>query len=186
VRSPPPPAPLETPRETLPWLINKPETGIFSALIFGPEDRGLSNDELNYAQRFVGIPSDDAYPSLNLAQAVGVCCYELYQWAIAQHSTPTPSPNSDWVNIPDAAPLDQLEGFYQQLEAVLLKIGYLYPHTATSRMQKFRRLTGRAQPSAEELAMLRGILRQVTWASQAQLPLPTVNSESINSNEGLD
>ncbi|HIK18301.1 MAG TPA: RNA methyltransferase [Leptolyngbyaceae cyanobacterium M33_DOE_097] len=178
--------PLENPREALPWLINEPATQIASALIFGPEDRGLSNDELNYAQRFVGIPSDDAYPSLNLAQAVGVCCYELYQWAIAQQPTPDFSPGTEWVNTPNTAPLDQLEGFYQQLEAVLLKIGYLYPHTATSRMQKFRRLTGRAQPSTEELAMLRGILRQVAWASQTQSAIATPDLESINSDEIMD
>ena len=68
--------PVETPRAALPWLL---EDTVTSALIFGPEDRGLSNVELNYAQRFVSIPSSSEYPSLNLAQAVAVCCYELYQ-----------------------------------------------------------------------------------------------------------
>ncbi|HEY9806724.1 MAG TPA: RNA methyltransferase, partial [Candidatus Obscuribacterales bacterium] len=80
---------LEHPRNALPWLLaeaagaENPEAGstelLQSALIFGPEDRGLSNEELNYAQRFIRIPSSPAYPSLNLAQAVAVCCYELYQ-----------------------------------------------------------------------------------------------------------
>jgi tRNA/rRNA methyltransferase len=46
----------------------------------------------------------------------------------------------------------------------LLKIGYLYPHTAPSRMEKFRRLFNRAELSTEEVTMLRGILRQMEWA----------------------
>jgi tRNA/rRNA methyltransferase len=57
-----------------------------------------------------------------------------------------------------------LEGYYQQLEAMLLRIGYVYPHTANSRMKKFRRLYNRANLTSEEVAMLRGILSQVEWA----------------------
>ncbi|MEZ2344469.1 RNA methyltransferase, partial [Microcoleus sp.] len=64
----------EAPADALPWLLEAP-----SALIFGREDCGLTNAELNYAQRLIRIPSSDAYTSLNLAQAVAVCCYELYK-----------------------------------------------------------------------------------------------------------
>ncbi len=52
------------------------------------------------------------------------------------------------------------------MEAVLLKMGYLYPHTAASRMEKFRRLFNRARPTTAEVAMLRGILSQMQWALQ--------------------
>ncbi|HAC65037.1 MAG TPA: RNA methyltransferase [Cyanothece sp. UBA12306] len=138
--------PLENPKNALPWLL---EPSLTSALIFGPEERGLSNEELNYAQRFVCIPSNPDYPSLNLAQSVAVCTYELYQ--AAQTSTPIPPEI-------EPAPLDILEGYYQHLEALLLKIGYLYPHTATAKMEKFRRLYNRAELSPEEVALLRGIL----------------------------
>ncbi|NEP57745.1 MAG: RNA methyltransferase [Symploca sp. SIO2G7] len=150
------PTPLESPRSALPWLLEAP---VDSAVIFGPEYRGLSNVELNYAQRFVGIPANPEYPSLNLAQAVAVCCYELYQIAQEQSSPPT---------LPsfDAAPLEVLEGYYQHLEALLLQIGYLYPHTAPARLEKLRRLFNRAQPTAAEVAMLRGILHQMQWALQ--------------------
>ncbi|MGK7902111.1 MAG: RNA methyltransferase [Hormoscilla sp.] len=157
---------LEHPRTALPWLLGTP-----SALIFGREDRGLSNAELNYAQRFLGIPSSQAYPSLNLAQAVAVCCYELYQGASAasqncQQQTAAASPGIASIAKEEtqAAPREVLEAYYQQMEAVLLKIGYLYPHTAAARMSKFRRLCNRADPTGAEVAMLRGILRQVTWA----------------------
>ncbi len=183
---------LEHPRMSLPWLVEplpsntygstQAEPGVFSyqsALIFGPEERGLSNTELNYAQRFVRIPSNPEYPSLNLAQAVAICCYELYQ--ITQvNSNPSvevqaaTAANSDLPKdqLPETpneitpASFEVLEGYYQQLEAVLLKIGYLYPQTTASRMEKFRRLFNRSQLSSEEVSMLRGILSQVTWALQ--------------------
>jgi tRNA/rRNA methyltransferase len=161
------PTPLETPRTALPWLL---EESVTSALIFGREDRGLSNLELNYAQRFIGIPSSDEYPSLNLAQAVAVCCYELYQIAQspltverANLLTPPSSATTPTIN---AASLDMVEGYYKHLEDLLLKIGYLYPHTANTRMEKFRRLFNRAMPTTEEISMLRGILSQMEWALQ--------------------
>jgi len=148
------PTNLETPKNSLPWLL-----GHSSALIFGREDRGLTNAELNYAQRFVRIESDDAYPSLNLAQAVAICCYELYQAQLNQENSSQNQQSHDL-----EVSLDILEAYYQDLESMLLKIGYLYPHTASSRMEKFRRLYNRAYPSTQEVAMLRGIIRQINWA----------------------
>ncbi|GAB4291965.1 MAG: RNA methyltransferase [Oscillatoriaceae cyanobacterium] len=153
--------PLEHPRDALPWLLEAP-----SALIFGPEDRGLSNAELNYAGRFVRIPSSPAYPSLNLAESVAICSYELSQ-AKKEPGKSGVSPTTAYLN--PSVPLDILEGYYQQLEALLLDIGYLYPHTAASRMEKFRRLYNRAGLSTDEVAMLRGILSQVQWAL-SQIP----------------
>ena len=153
--------PLELPEVALPWLLQTPEATTATALIFGPEDRGLSNEEMNYAQRFVCIPSDPDYASLNLAQAIALCCYELARAAQPRVQTPqttTPIPSLE------TASLEKLEGFYQHLESLLLKIGYLYAHTASSRMEKFRRFFLRAAPTEQELAMLRGILRQVEWA----------------------
>jgi tRNA/rRNA methyltransferase len=164
---------LEHPRVVLPWLLENLGSQSDSALIFGREDRGLTNAELNLAQRFVRIPASDLYPSLNLAQAVAICCYELHTALSSLHS-PLPVAEFDRQNskfepsLPASAPLDALEGYYQDLEALLLKIGYLYPHTAASRMEKFRRLFNRAYPSELEVAMLRGILSQVEWALQAK------------------
>lgn len=153
--------PLELPEVALPWLLHDREDVAPTALIFGPEDRGLSNRELNYAQRFVCIPSDSSYPSLNLAQAIAVCCYELSR---ATHPRIANAAVPQSVSTSKAAPLEKLEGFYQHLESLLLKIGYLYPHTASSRMEKFRRFFLRAEPTQQELSMLRGTLRQVEWA----------------------
>jgi tRNA/rRNA methyltransferase len=154
---------LEDPRTALPWLLEPLPSGVVpeTALIFGPEDRGLSNVELNYAQRFVKIPSSDLYPSLNLAQSVGICAYELRQHVLNPHAQGFPSapaPSSE------LAALDDLEGYFEHLEATLLTIGYLYPHTASSRMEKMRRIFKRAALSAQDVSMLRGMLRQMAWA----------------------
>ena len=154
------PTQLETPRQALPWLIESNEP---TALIFGREDSGLTNAELNYATRYLRIPVGSEYSSLNLAQAVGVCAYEL------QMCVTSPDDNlvTNLASIPaqtDIAPVELVEGYYQQLESLLLEIGYLLPHTAAHRMEKIRRLYNRSQLSPNEVALLRGILRQVSWA----------------------
>lgn len=182
--------PLEPLRSTLPWLV---ATSQPTALIFGREDSGLSNTELNYAQRFVAIPSHQDYPSLNLAQAVAICCYELYQLTLNSNADNVSGDNLSGDNIGSdreldnlitaattASPtvtnitpktaelvsLDALEMYYQQLEAVLLEIGYLYPHTAPAKMAKFRHLFNRLDLTPAELSMMRGVFSQVEWAVQ--------------------
>jgi tRNA/rRNA methyltransferase len=156
--------PLENPRTALPWLLEDLEKPV--ALIFGREDRGLTNQELNYAQRFIRIPTSPVYSSLNLATAVAICCYELSQLDINNVNSGIES-FSAACNY-ELAPLDVVETYYQQLESLLLNIGYLYPHTAASRMEKFRQLYNRAGLQPFEVAMLRGILRQVEWALNNQ------------------
>ena len=162
---------LEAPRTALPWLLDGLDVKTHSALIFGREDRGLTTEELNYAQRFIYIPSHPDYPSLNLAQAVGICCYELFQLVMI---APEVSPPAELETL---ASLDSLENYYQHLEALLLAIGYVYPHTAASRMQKIRRLLNRALPLDTELALLRGILRQMQWALQQSERLPIAETK---------
>ncbi|PSO50927.1 MAG: RNA methyltransferase [Cyanobacteria bacterium SW_9_44_58] len=144
--------PLQPPREALPKLLSVP-----SALIFGREDSGLTNEELTHAQHCLYIPTAGTYTSLNLATAVAICSYELQQLVTTATENLAASPQ-------ETAPLEALEGYYQHLEQVLLKIGFLYPHTASARMKKFRQIFNRANLTPEELALLRGILRQTEWA----------------------
>ena len=153
------PTQLETPRQALPWLIDNTQ---HTALIFGREDSGLTNAELNYAQRYIRIPVGSEYSSLNLAQAVGICVYEL-QMSMQNIDANIPI-LSQLPQQTDIAPVELIEGYYQQLEALLLDIGYLLPHTALHRMEKIRRLYNRSQLSPNEVAMLRGMLRQVRWS----------------------
>ena len=165
VRSRSVPIVLETPTSVFSSLL---ASDVQFALLFGAEERGLSNDELKYAQRFICIPSNPDYPSLNLAQAVAICAYELYQayLRIDQNSTLPPVNSQPTAPQPTTAPIEALEGYYQDLETLLLEIGYLYPHTAAVKMEKFRRLHNKANLQSEEVAMLRGILRQIRWANR--------------------
>jgi tRNA/rRNA methyltransferase len=155
------PTQLETPRQALPWLVESTEP---TALIFGREDNGLTNAELNYATRYIRIPVGSAYSSLNLAQAVGICAYELQLCASQQIEPALPSTLPPLSPQSEIAPVELVEGYYQQLETLLLEIGYLFPHTAPHRMEKLRRLYNRSQLSPNEVALLRGILSQVRWA----------------------
>ncbi len=147
------PLPALAPEATLPWLL----ASSAGALVFGPEDRGLSNEELGYCQQWLTLPTDRAYPSLNLAQAVGICCYLLRQ------SQPLVS-----MPITEPATSQKLEAFYDHWSETLLNIGYLLPHTQTRKMEKFRRIFSRAQLTDEEVTLLRGVLRQLRWSYQQE------------------
>jgi tRNA/rRNA methyltransferase len=127
------------------------------AIVFGREDRGLSNQELQYFPQVLTIDTVPQAPSLNLAQAVGLFCYSWYK--LCQRATPQP------ISTP-LAPIEELEAVFQELEFLLLYIGFLYPHTTFARMQKLRHLLHRSQPTPEEVTMLRGILRQLFWKMQ--------------------
>jgi tRNA/rRNA methyltransferase len=128
------------------------------AILFGREDCGLTNQELDFAQHYLRVPVAEAYTSLNLAQAVGICAYELYQLSQADLGSSF---------VPEIlAPADQIDRYFQQLEALLLNVGYLQTHTAASRMSKLRRLANRATLSEEELALLWGTSKQINWKLQ--------------------
>jgi tRNA/rRNA methyltransferase len=144
---------LETPRQAFSWLLQ----GKTGALVFGPEDRGLSNEELSLCQRHVKIPTAQVYPSLNLAQAVGICCYELHIMTLdPEYSPPTKPPHQVSIAV--------MEEFYDHLASSLLHIGYLQSQTAQRKLAKFRALFNRAELTLSDIALLRGIFRQLNWA----------------------
>ncbi len=123
------------------------------AVVFGNETYGLSNAELAHCQLAVGIPANPAYPSLNLAAAVQVMCYELRMAALA--AAPTARPAAQLASI------TELERFYAQLEQSLVAIGFLDPAHPKRLMPRLRRLFGRARVEAEELNILMGVLKQM-------------------------
>jgi tRNA/rRNA methyltransferase len=139
---------------------------LLGAVIFGREDHGLNNVELDHAQVYVSIPTSAEYQSLNLAQAVGILAYEL-QLAVADASRPA----AVQTNTASSADLAQIEAYFQDLQALLLEIGYLHEHTAVTRMAKLRDVLRRSEPNATDVAMLRGMIRQMKWAiGQRSLP----------------
>ena len=216
--------PLEGPGSALSWLI-EPEAdpgvpigpGGFSgpgginapgrsnapvALVFGREDRGLSNDELLQAGKILRLESSADYASLNLSHAVAICLHELRR---IPASTAPPGIGSG-VQGPDQAPLlaqagalpcgvpdggagpaaaaslaasagagatslrGALEATLADGQDLLLEVGFLHPHTAHARMAKLRGLLQRAQIREGEVALIRGMVRQLRWAITRQTP----------------
>ena len=133
-------------------------SGTKPAVVFGREDRGLSNWELQYFPEVLTIDTVPTAPSLNLAQAVAIFCY---QWRSLQQSPPSAPPQTTQSTLANTA---ELEAAFTELQDLLLHIGYLYPHTAFARMQKLRRIFQRSQLSSAEVNMLRGILHQMRWS----------------------
>ena len=124
------------------------------AILFGREDSGLTNEELEYCHRLVTIPSSAGFGSLNLAQSVLVVAHEIFLASGAAAGAPAGRRR---------ATTTELEGLYGHMERVLLDIGYLHRENPARMMRVFRRLLGRAGPDEREVRALRGILRQITW-----------------------
>lgn len=122
------------------------------ALVFGPEDRGLTNDELRLCHLLVNIPTAE-FSSLNLAQAVMVICYELFK-----ASLPDPKERT-----PRLASRMELDGMYEQIKDVLVRINYILPDNPDYWMRKIRHFFTRLQLQAGEVSIVRGICRQINW-----------------------
>lgn len=122
------------------------------ALVFGPEDHGLALEELKLCQHAITIPTADAYPSLNLAQAVAVCAYEL--WTAAAPPAPART----------LASHERRELLWTKLEAGLQAVSFLHGDAAPAVMRRLRAILGRAALDDEEVQMLLGVARQMTWA----------------------
>jgi tRNA/rRNA methyltransferase len=120
------------------------------SLVFGSEREGLTNEELSLCHLYVRIPSADSFPSLNLAQAVMVVCYELFQ-----------SP----IEIPkqaiQLAQAEQMEKMFEHMEKTLLHIGFLDSSHPKRIMRTLRKLFGRSQMDEREVQILRGIWSQM-------------------------
>ncbi len=123
------------------------------AILFGRERYGLTNEEMQRCQYLVNIPSNHAYSSLNLAQAVQIVAYELRVAAIGGAGLSVPP--SDWKPVDDS----QMEGLFQHLEQTLLDIRFLNPKQPKRLMMRLRRMFNRARPDQNEVNILRGILK---------------------------
>jgi tRNA/rRNA methyltransferase len=142
--------PLLSPEDLMRELVPLSEKNLI-ALIFGSEREGLTNEELSLCHLYARIPSSESFPSLNLAQAVTVFCYELFI--------------SSWV--PPRQPIqlakaDQLEMMFEHMEKTLLDIGFLDPHNNPERiMRVLRKIFGRSQMDEREVRILQGIWSHV-------------------------
>jgi len=151
--------PFITPREICPEILNHARS-IPVAILFGPEDRGLTNEELAPCHALVSIPTHSQLRSLNLAQAVMILCYEIYLASLDQQGLEN-MPAHLLASPP--AEFQKLEKMYAHLEELLLKIGFLDPKNPKRIMHTLRRIFGRAKLTDRDVAILRGIFRQLEW-----------------------
>lgn len=130
-------------------------------LVFGREDRGLSNQELDLCNLLVTIPTAPEHPSLNVAQAVLLVCYEFLR-ETAEPAAPRPRQ-------PAPARSEELEALYQHARQVLLRIGFLHENNPDRILRVLRRIFGRIGLESREVSILRGILRQMDWYARTSL-----------------
>ncbi|WP_191600753.1 RNA methyltransferase [Marinomonas algicola] len=148
------PWPLVDPRQAADLVY---EEALETALVFGREDRGLTNEELQRCHYHVHIPSIESFSSLNLAAAVQVLCYELRMKSLLMiNDQPV---QTKW-DVP-AATAEQVDYMLEHLEKVMLLTEFLDPNTPRQVMTRFRRLFQRAQLDQHEIGMLRGVLTSV-------------------------
>ncbi len=150
---------------TLPWPMLDPRSCAQKAvieakdkpvaIIFGRENSGLSNEELQLCNHHLCIAANPEYSSLNLAMAVQVLTYEVRMAELAEQEQPTPA--SDVV-YPSA---EQMDKFYVHLEQTLNETGFIIQQHPGIVMTKLRRLFTRARPEDAELNILRGVLTSI-------------------------
>jgi TrmH family RNA methyltransferase len=124
------------------------------AILFGCEQSGLSNAEIDRCQSLVQIPTNPVYGSLNLASAVQIISYEIL---VAQRqATVSSAGQAGPVHVPATA--EELERYFEHLERVLIKLDFLDPDNPRKLMRRLRRLYNRARPDENEINILRGVL----------------------------
>ena len=125
------------------------------AIIFGREDRGLTNNELLLANKTFNIPTSQNNPSLNLSHAVSIALYELNK---------SSNINFDQeLKVFNLASSKQIHDSFLEIEELLLKVGYLLKHTSKAKISKFKNFILRANTSMHEINVLRGIVHQINW-----------------------
>jgi tRNA/rRNA methyltransferase len=122
------------------------------AMLFGPEDKGLSNEDIRYCHALVNIPTSE-FSSVNLAQSVMILCYEIF---IAGGEA-----NEEFT--PRMASRHELDGMYDQLKDILVRISYINSENPDYWLNHFRRFFTRLQLRAKEVNIIKGLCRQVDW-----------------------
>lgn len=139
------------------WLPKRKRRGRV-ALLFGSEKTGLSNEEMSFCQALVRIPTSEKCPSMNLGQAVAICCYELARaGAISSRPLSAKSHHSD------AANFQSVEHVFARAAKVLDHVGYLKPKSRAATLIKLRRLLLDLDLTNNDVKILGGILAQIQW-----------------------
>ncbi len=123
-----------------------------TALVFGPERSGLTNDELSLCSLLVRIPTAPEQPTLNLSQAVLLVGHALYLESEAAGGARSGAE-------PPAATAE-IEGLFSHLTEVLEKVGFTRDDTAAGVLRDLRQLSARAGLTSREVQILRGVCRR--------------------------
>ena len=130
------------------------------ALVFGREDKGLTNEELLLCTHVVRIPASPAYPSFNLAQSVVLLCHEFYRASLGDRPLPSPE---DEVSPPASSKMRQT--MLAKWRAMLLETGFTDEERATHMMEGFGRIFARGAKTEADMRILMGLARQAGWAA---------------------
>ena len=158
------PWPVVRAKDIAPYLAEQPDTSSM-AILFGREDSGLTNEELQLCDCHLQIPSSSVYGSLNLAMAVQVVCYELFQHGDANAGDAldaqgaTSGPQRIWDRPP--ATQKQFESMVDHLQQTLEKSGFVDPEAPGHTLTRLRRLLARHQLDETEVQILRGVLKHL-------------------------
>ena len=125
------------------------------AIIFGREDRGLTNSELLLANKTFNIPTSQNNPSLNLSHAVSIALYELNKSSKRNFDKE--------LKVFNLASSKQIHDSFLEIEELLLRVGYLLKHTSKAKISKFKNFILRSNTSMHEINVLRGIVHQINW-----------------------
>lgn len=147
------------PRELAAVLAAEPH-GTATAVVFGPESSGLTNDELARLDPLVRVPCSPAQPTLNLSQAVVLLAWEV--WAVRLAAGESGAPAGPPGEAPATA--GEVEGLADHAGRVLAEVGFARDDTAASVLADLRRLAARARLTPREVAILRGICRRTLHA----------------------
>lgn len=148
------------------------------AILFGREDRGLTNEELQKCHYHVHIPANPEYSSLNIAAAIQVITYEIRMSALAPESG-EPLKFDDW-DVPPAKH-EAVERYYEHLEQTLEKLRFLDPDNPRQTVTRLRRLFNRIRMDEMELSILRGMLTSIqNHMYHSEKQLASAKGESID------
>ncbi len=170
---------------SIPWMLHSVrDAGVSAvreatqhsvAILFGREDRGLTNEELHRCNAHLHIPSNPVYSALNIAAAVQVVSYEIRMAAHAQSETPELQNWSDWDIAPASA--KELDYYLEHLEQTLVDIGFHKRDNPRQTMPRLRRLFSRIRPDQMELSILHGVLTGTQHIVQKNQKLLAENGE---------
>jgi tRNA/rRNA methyltransferase len=146
---------IQTPEEAAPRIIEQRNAGGRIAIVFGPEDKGLANDETELCNQLLTIPTTENLTSLNLSQAVMVVLYECFKKSLGKPFKIAGQHTDRYITT------EERELLFSQLQETLLDIDYLKPDNPDYFMLPMKRFLNRVNPRLNEYNQLMGLCRQM-------------------------